>query len=165
MNNILKCVAILSLCLASSGLCLEPGATAPRLKLTDRNGTAVDLQGFKGKVVYLDFWASWRGPCKTSLPWMKNLYEHYRQQGLEVVAINEDTQRDHALQMLDQLNPGFTTLFDEQGRVAANFELPTMPTSFVIGKDGEIRAVHHGFDVAEEAEIERSIKAALDSGR
>src|SRR5512139_2100825 len=73
---------------------VEPGAPAPALALPDAQGATVALDRLRGRVVYVDFWASWCAPCKRSFPWMNELQRRYGAQGLAIVAINVDKRRE-----------------------------------------------------------------------
>ncbi len=130
---------------------------------TAKNAPAktLSLSDFKGKVVYLDFWASWCKPCRRSFPVMQKLQQKYKDQGLVVLTINEDSeQRLAEIFLLDQ-NVTFTSLFDKGGKVAGIYKLVGMPSSFLIDRNGTIKAVHAGFNMKKAKKIERQIKALL----
>ncbi len=140
---------------------VSEGQVAPSFTLTGANGKTVSLDQYKGKVVYLDFWASWCGPCKESLPFMNELYERYNVKGLAVLAVNVDKSRDPALQMMSKVGAKFAVAFDPEGKVPAAYALPTMPTSFLIGKDGKVNLVHKGFRSDNKAEIFLAVEKLL----
>lgn len=137
--------------------------TPPNFRLTTVDGKPVQLSDFKGKVVYLDFWASWCGPCKHTLPWMQRLQQRYRADGLEVVAVNLDPSPADAQPLLTSVRPTFTVLYDPAGSAASDYQVPTMPTSFLIGRDGRIAAVHSGFADEDESVIEREVARLVGS--
>ena len=141
---------------------LEAGTPAPDVNLPGLKD-AVTLAGMSGKVVYVDFWASWCGPCKQSFPFMNELQAKYRAQGLEVLAINLDAKRDDADKFLAQVPAQFNLAFDARGEVAKRFEIKGMPSSYVIGRDGKIAAVHRGFKDEDRKELEARIAQALGS--
>jgi thiol-disulfide isomerase/thioredoxin len=120
---------------------------APSLdhKVMDLQGQPVSLQQFAGKVVYVDFWASWCGPCRKSFPWMNAMQAKYQQQGLEVVAINLDVDSALAHEFLSKLPAQFNLRFDPEGDVAHAFELQGMPSSFLFNRKGELVQSHVGF--------------------
>ena len=113
-----------------------------------------------GKTVYVDFWASWCAPCLTSLPLYNDLYNKYRDRGLEVVAINVDNPIEDGLDfLLDTLR-----LFDSfrpGGDMATQFNVIGMPSSYLIGPDGEVKLVHMGFRPTDMEMIEAAIVANL----
>lgn len=121
-----------------------PGRQAPGFSLPGTDGS-VNLATFKGRVVYLDFWASWCGPCRKSFPWMNELQDQYSAQGLSVVAINMDKTREPAVAFLVDYPPSFTVAFDRQGVVADAYGVRAMPSSYLINRDGRVQSVHWGF--------------------
>lgn len=139
---------------------LDAGAPAPDLNLPGLK-EAVDLAKMKGKVVYVDFWASWCGPCKQSFPWMNDMQAKYQGQGLEIVGVNLDAKRDDADKFLAQTPAQFAIAFDAKADSAKRFGVKGMPTSVLIGRDGKVLAVHSGFKEEERKELEGRFTAAL----
>lgn len=134
---------------------------APDLRLDTRDG-AVNLKDFKGRVVYLDFWASWCKPCVKSFPWMQTMHASYKSQGLEIVAINLDKNRGLAEDFLKKVTVDFTVAFDQKGEAAKSYELRGMPTSYLIGRDGKIYATHIGFREKDKSKLELAIQQLLN---
>ena len=130
---------------------------APFFTLPTQTGS-VSLHSLRGKVVYVDFWASWCIPCRDSFPWMKSIYEKYASKGLEIVAINLDKNREYADKFLQEFYPPFTVAFDPEGKTAEAFEVPTMPSSFLISRNGNIIYTHAGFDEKKIDVVENVIK-------
>ncbi len=135
-------------------------AQAPDIKLPTASGT-VQLSDLKGKVVYLDFWASWCLPCKKSFPWMKDIKKRYAEQGFAIVAVNLDKERALADAFLKQMDVNFTVAFDESGNSASKYKLRGMPSSYLIGRDGKVHASHIGFREKDKDELEQAIKNLL----
>ncbi len=133
---------------------------APSFTLPARAGS-VSLDSLRGSVIYLDFWASWCGPCRASFAWMRSLEARYAARGLRVVAVNLDKQRDLADAFLVEHNAPFTVAFDPAGKTARAYRVAAMPTSFLIGRDGRILVRHAGFDAAHVAGLEQQIEEAL----
>lgn len=133
---------------------------APVFQLPGREGT-VDLAAFRGKVVYLDFWASWCGPCRASFSWMTNLARTHAADSLVVIAVNLDKERALADAFLVEHPAGFRIAFDPRGRTAEAYKVSAMPTSFVIGRDGTVLLRHAGFDARRTVEVEHRIEEAL----
>ncbi len=129
----------------------DPQSGAPTVRLAD----------LRGKVVYLDFWASWCGPCKQSFPWMNDVQSRYGSKGLEIVAIDVDTHSDDARAFLAALPPRFRVAFDVQGVTPRQYAIRGMPTSILIGADGKVLLVHNGFRAEDTAEVEAGIQQAL----
>lgn len=151
------CVAALSTTVAWP---LEAGAPAPDLHLPGVKDT-VTLASLKGKVVYLDFWASWCGPCKQSFPFMNELQAKYRAQGFEIVGVNLDAKRDDADRFLTDTPARFTVAFDAKGESARRFEVKSMPSSVLIGRDGKVITTHKGFKDEDRKELDARIAQAV----
>ena len=122
----------------------------------------LDLSAYKGKVVYLDFWASWCVPCRLSFPWMNRMQDTLGHEGLVVIGVNVDHDRAPANEFL-QANPtGFRIIFDPRGSIASEYKLKDMPTSVLIGRDGKIHIVHSGFFPNREGEYLSDIRTLLN---
>jgi thiol-disulfide isomerase/thioredoxin len=104
-----------------------------------------ELSSLQGRVIYLDFWASWCTPCRQSFPWMQALQTEYASRGLTVIAVNLDQDRAAADTFLQRFHPGFQIHFDPQGRWAEQFGVKGMPTSVVIDRHGVPRFTQSGF--------------------
>ena len=121
----------------------------------------VNLAQLEGKVVYLDFWASWCDPCRESFPWMAEMKEKYGAQGMEVVAVNLDKERALADTFLKTMQVNFVVAFDASGESAEKYGLRGMPGSYLIGRDGNIQASHLGFNDKDKVKLEAAIKVLL----
>lgn len=121
----------------------------------------VRLEAYRGKLVYLDFWASWCGPCKLSFPWMAGLQQRHGGAGLRVVAVNLDIRRDDAAAFLSRIPAGFTIAYDQQGGTARAYGIKGMPSSALIGRDGKLLWLHTGFNENDRAALEARIETAL----
>ena len=137
-------------------------ATAPDFSLPTTNGD-INLEQLKGKLVYLDFWASWCQPCKKSFPWMQQIKQKYGPQGLEIVAINLDKDRRLAEAFLRGMKVNFIVAFDAEGRSAILYRLNGMPGSYLIGRDGSLYASHVGFREKDKATLEKLIRSHLSN--
>jgi cytochrome c biogenesis protein CcmG, thiol:disulfide interchange protein DsbE len=107
--------------------------------------SSLDLTSLGGRVVYLDFWASWCGPCRQSFPWMEILKSTYGAQGLEIITVNLDRDRADADKFLKQLHPTFDVRFDPKGELAELYKIQGMPSSVLIDRHGVTRFTHVGF--------------------
>jgi cytochrome c biogenesis protein CcmG, thiol:disulfide interchange protein DsbE len=143
-----------------SAMAVEVGQAAPDIELAAGAG-AEKLSSLKGKLVYVDFWASWCVPCRQSFPWMNDMQAKYGAKGLQIVGVNLDAKRADADQFLAQLPARFTIGFDAKGTSAKQFGVKGMPTSVLVGPDGKVIAVHQGFKDADRAELEAKFVAAL----
>lgn len=133
---------------------------APAIKLPALSGE-LDLAKLRGKVVYLDFWASWCKPCKKSFPWMNEMKAIYQDQGLEVVAVNLDKDKKLADAFLQENKVNFIIAFDQSGDTATAYKLQGMPSSYLIGRDGKLYASHIGFREEDKSKMEQAIKRLL----
>jgi cytochrome c biogenesis protein CcmG, thiol:disulfide interchange protein DsbE len=157
-----KLLLIISVFLAVTSLPLYANSnTAPDFKLPGMDGP-VQLSDFKGKVVYLDFWASWCQPCKKSFPWMNEIQHKYADEGLKIVAVNLDKNRELADKFLKKMQADFNIVFDEKGATASTYKLRGMPSSFIITRDGLVYASHIGFRDKDKEQLEDAIKSLLD---
>ena len=154
----------LGIALSVSALAIEVGQSAPEIQLSGRSG-AIKLSELKGKAVYLDFWASWCGPCKQSFPWMNEMQAKYGAKGLQVLAVNLDQKPEDATGFLQQTKVDFLIAMDPVGQSAQKYNVKGMPSSLLIGRDGKVTVVHTGFNAASKAELERAIVAALEAGK
>lgn len=124
------------------------GEAAPAFRLKDMKGNTVTLESLKGKVVFLDFWATWCGPCKEEFPELDALYKKYGKDGFEVIGISVDKSESNVAEFLKKRPVSFTILTNTKGDVAESYGLPGMPTGLIIGKDGVIKYRHAGFSRA-----------------
>jgi thiol-disulfide isomerase/thioredoxin len=162
--------ALLTLAAGATALLVRPahavavGEAAPVLQLPGLNGP-VDLATLQGRVVLLDFWASWCTPCKLSFPWMNALQARLGPRGLQVVAVNLDRQRSAADVFLRQTPAQFTVGFDPSGDSPKRFGVKAMPTSLLIGADGRVLVQHEGFRDSDRPTLEAAVEAALAKRR
>lgn len=152
-------------CFALTASAADP-VPAPSLILPSDHGQ-VDLAALKGRVVYLDFWASWCGPCRKSFPWMSDLQARYASQGLSVIAVNLDQDHAQVAKFLAAYPPGFTVAYDPQGTSAEHYDVQGMPSSYLIDRAGRIRARHIGFREQDAAAREAEVRKLLlsETGR
>jgi thiol-disulfide isomerase/thioredoxin len=144
-------------------LAASPGDAAPALTLATASGETFDLAKLRGKVVYVDFWASWCAPCKRSFPWMNEMLSKYRASGLEIVAVNVDRKREDADRFLAAAPARFTVVFDPAGKAPADWEVKAMPTSYLVDANGRVAFVESGFRDERKGDVEARIRAALPS--
>ena len=121
----------------------------------------LDPKEFQGRVIYLDFWASWCGPCRQSFPWMEILKDSYGPQGLEIVAVNLDRDRADADKFLHQIHPTFDLRFDPKGELAERYKVRGMPSSVLIDRHGVTRFTHVGFRPIDARVYEAQVRQLL----
>jgi thiol-disulfide isomerase/thioredoxin len=145
------CVATLSMPVPAA-----PKGQAPDFRLPGTK-SEIKLAAFRGKPVYVDFWASWCGPCRKSFPWMNEIQEKYGNK-IKVIAINLDQERAEADKFLKQNPPKFTIAFDPSGKTAEAYKVKAMPSSYLIDPNGRIVSSHAGFRSQDKQELERLIQ-------
>jgi len=122
---------------------------------------AFDLEAFRGKIVWVDFWASWCTPCRRSFPWLNEVMARYGDQGLEIVGVNVDKERALAEEFLRDTPARFSIAYYPEGAMAAKYEVLGMPSSFLIDRDGNVISSHIGFRRDERENYEAAIVEAL----
>ena len=137
-------------------------SVAPDFNLPTRS-SSITLPELKGKVVYLDFWASWCHPCKQSFPWLNELQAKYKDQGLVVLGINLDKDRSQADAFLKHTPANFTIAFDPEADTASVFKVKGMPSSFLMDRNGLIQAEHKGFRDKDKAKMEQAVAQLLNN--
>lgn len=151
----------LAACLSLSVLLALPALAADRTIVPAAEFKLADHQG---KVVVLDFWASWCKPCKMAMPWLSQLQRKYAKQGLQIVAVSVDTDEAAMRSRLPDIDPGIVVVFDPKGVLAQQYKLQGMPTTFLIDRDGKQTASHVGYLESQAAEREAEIAAMLEEG-
>jgi len=139
------------------------GEPAPAFTLAGLDGRPVSLAAERGRVVWLDFWASWCGPCRQSFPWMAQMQQRHGARGLRVVAVSVDTNLEDARRFVSRTNAPFAIGLDPSGELARTYSVRSMPTSVLIDGTGRVLAVHAGFKASDAAALERRIEQALDA--
>lgn len=120
-----------------------------------------ELNQHAGKVIYLDFWASWCVPCRKSFPWMAQMQTKYKQDGFTVISINVDADKSLADTFLIDNPINFPVVFDPNGELAKEFKLKGMPSSFIIDKSGNIVKAHTGFFTNKMLEYEKELASLI----
>lgn len=121
----------------------------------------LDLKAHQGKVVYLDFWASWCKPCRESFPWMNGLLAKYPPGDFTVITINLDAESEAMQRFLDKVPAKFDIYHDPSGQLAEQFRLEGMPTSYLIDASGKVVKRHLGFYTGDVKRYEREIEDLL----
>lgn len=111
--------------------------------------------------VIIDFWASWCGPCRKSFPWMNAIQEKYSSQGFVVVSVNLDANKPLATQFLKETPASFDVIYDPKGSIAKKLAIKGMPSSMIIGRDGQIKSSHTGFNNKKSVGYENEVKQLL----
>ena len=160
---------LFSLLVAAAGLLAGPAAAldvgdrAPDFAAPSLAGDApVELSKYRGKVVYLDFWASWCGPCLVAIPEIEEMRSEFPSDRFQIVAVNLDKKKKKALRFLDKHPVGYPSASDPKGRLPGQYGVETMPTSYLIDAEGVIRYVHRGFERGDGSKLREEIRALLE---
>lgn len=172
MNRLVKTLLISSVfslsLIALPAIAVEEGIAAPDFTLPGvrANDMAITLSELKGKIVYVDFWASWCAPCLRSLPEIHTLYEQYQERGFEVVAITIDDPVEDALDFLNDLETplSYHVVLDLTAEIMDQYGVVGMPTSFLIDREGIVRKVHKGFRAGDTELLEQALLGLLAEG-
>ena len=157
--TLLPLLATLALVFPKQGL----GDPAPGFSLPLLSGSGlISLSELEGKTVYIDFWASWCGPCRQSLPLYEVMNESLPQDKFRLVAINLDENRDDALRFLEQHPVSYIVAFDPEGVSASSWGIKAMPSSFLVNPRGEIVKEWIGFHPSHIEEIEDEIRSLIE---
>ncbi|MBT7306985.1 MAG: TlpA family protein disulfide reductase [Gammaproteobacteria bacterium] len=157
-------VLLIPLLLSPPLLAVSVGDPATHFTLPTIQGhpaTTLSLSELQGKVVYLDFWASWCPPCRISFPFMEQLQDDFSTQGFKVVAISLDQEQKSIDHFLKNFSKELTILHDSSGETATHYDLLAMPTSYLIDTKGIIRSIHYGFHEGIASTIHKEIEVLL----
>ncbi len=134
------------------------------MSFTINASSAIDLSPYKGKVVYLDFWASWCVPCRRSFPWMNQIRKKFNKKDLAIIAVNVDKDPVLVAHFLKKYPASFKIIYDANGEHASYYNLQAMPSSFLFDRNGNLIKRHKGFFVKHKARYQQEIKEAIMRG-
>jgi thiol-disulfide isomerase/thioredoxin len=136
-------------------------ATAPTFSLPSRAGQSVALDSLKGKVVMLNFWASWCKPCRDEMPLLEQMHKRYNKQGFALLGVNVDAESTDAEKLLKSVQVSFPVLFDKESKISQLYNVDSMPFSVFIDRKGNVRYRHRGYKSGDESEYLDQIRALL----
>ena len=136
--------------------------TTPEFALEDVSGKLIRLRNFRGKVVFLNFWATWCVPCRQEMPAMEKLHREFRDRGLEIVAVNFREEKDEIQKFLQELGLTFTVLLDKDGKVSEQYGVWSLPLSYVINRKHEFVGKALGSREWDSKEGKNFFRALLD---
>jgi peroxiredoxin len=137
------------------------GSRAPEIGLRSLDGDTIRMRDLRGKVVIVDFWASWCQPCREEMPVLNRLYDRYKEQGLVVVGVSQDTRPQNARGFLRRTRVDFPIVIDDDHEVAGRYSPPRMPSSYIVDRRGVVRHVHEGFRSGDERTLEQQVRRLL----
>ena len=153
--------ALFAFALALRAYGVAPGQAAPAFALPDASGKTLSLASLRGRVVYVDFWASWCTPCRRSFPWMNVMQARYGQEGLSIVGVNVDKRRADADRFLGDVPATFEVVFDAAGATPAAYGVKAMPSSYLVDRRGNVVAAGEGFHDERRDALEAQIRSLL----
>jgi peroxiredoxin len=157
-------LAAAALALAASTLAsgaIAPQSAAPDFTLRTMDGPNVRLKEQRGRVVMVNFWATWCGPCRQEMPHLERLHRKYRSAGLVLLGVNVDDDTKKAADVAGKLGVSFPMLLDTDKQVSRLYDLATMPSTVLIDRDGKVRYVHRGYHAGYEEHYDRQIRELL----
>ena len=153
--------AALTGALAVTSLVGASASMAPSFTLPSRSGDTVSLAQLKGKVVMLNFWASWCGPCRQEMPLLDQMHKRYSALGFTLVGVNVDANSKDAEAWLSKTPVSFPVLFDRESKVSKLYDVNAMPSTVFIDRKGNVRYLHRGYKAGDEGEYLNQIRALL----
>jgi thiol-disulfide isomerase/thioredoxin len=163
VRHLLKIISCLVIALLSLNVsAVQIGQKAPSFTLPTLDGSGqLSLADYKGKVVFIDFWASWCPPCRKSLPLIDKMREELPREKFEVIAINVDEDSEDGLGFLQQVPVSYPVGADVEGAVPSKYGVMGMPTSLLIDESGVVRYIHEGFAESDMQTIRNVVKTLL----
>jgi len=146
---------------AASAAGPAPGGPAPDFTLRTLDGKNLRLQEQRGKVVLVNFWATWCAPCRQEMPLLDQMYQKYKGAGFTLLGVNVDDDSKNAAAVAGKLGVNFPVLFDSDKTVSKLYDLNSMPSTLLIDRDGRVRFMHRGYQSGYEATYEKQIRELL----
>jgi len=153
--------AALAVCASVAVPAVAPSAIAPDFTLRTMDGPNLRLQEQRGRVVLVNFWASWCGPCRQEMPQLNKLYDKYRASGFVLLGVNIDEDARMATDLATKLGVKFPVLLDTDKKVSRLYDMSAMPATLVIDRDGRVRYIHRGYRDGFEKTYELQIRELL----
>lgn len=158
-------IVMLCLCLITGAAgAVETSHPAPDFTLKSFAGENLRLQEYRGKVVLVNFWASWCGPCRQEMPILDRIQKRYGPLGLVTLGVNVDTDESSAREIAGDAHVTFPLLLDRQQEVSHSYQVAGMPFSVLIDRDGNVQYIHRGYKPGDEKEYINRIRQLLGSG-
>jgi peroxiredoxin len=139
----------------------ETPVTAPDFSLTDSDGNVVSLSDMRGKVVLINFWATWCGPCRQEMPILEALYQRYESLGFTLLGVNVEENSSDAVSFLKETPVTFPILYDPDNDVSRLFDVAAMPSTVIVDREGKMRFLHHGYQPGYENAYQDQIRELI----
>ncbi|MET0335482.1 MAG: TlpA disulfide reductase family protein [Rhizobacter sp.] len=153
--------ALLFAAAGSATAAAEVGTAAPDFTLRTLNGPNMRLQEQRGKVVLVNFWATWCGPCRREIPHLNRIADKYKSSGLVLMGINVDEDVRNAAEVATKMAVSFPVLLDTDKQVSKLYDLNSMPSTMVIDRSGRVRFLHRGYQDGYENQYDQQIRELL----
>jgi peroxiredoxin len=153
--------AALAVVVPLSGAAVAPAALAPDFTLRSVDGPNLRLNEQRGRVVLVNFWATWCGPCRQEMPHLNRLYDKYRASGFVLLGVNVDDDSRNAIALASKLGVKFPVLLDSDKKVSQLYDMSAMPATVLIDKDGRVRFLHRGYQTGVEDTYDKQIREML----
>jgi peroxiredoxin len=157
----LLCAAPLLACAAAAAVTVQPSTIAPDFTLRSMEGPNLRLNEQRGRVVMVNFWATWCGPCRQEMPHLNKLYDKYRDSGFVLLGVNIDDNAGKATDLAAKLGLKFPVLLDTDKTVSRLYDMGTMPATVVIDREGRVRHLHRGYRDGYELIYDQQVRALL----
>ncbi len=134
---------------------------APGFELPLRSGGTVSLAGLRGKVVMINFWASWCGPCRQEFPILDEMYRKYQPMGFTLLGVNVESETSDAERFLASTPVAFPIAFDRENSVSGQYGVSAMPTTLLVDRKGNVRWLHRAYKPGDENEYLNQLRRLL----
>jgi peroxiredoxin len=163
LQQVSKTLLVLLCCAMSlvANAALTPLSAAPDFTLRAMSGTNLRLQEQRGRVVMINFWATWCGPCRQEMPHLNRLYDKYKSAGFVILGVNVDEDKKNAAELAQKLGVKFPVLWDAEKSVSRLYDLSTMPSTVLVDRNGNVRYVHKGYLNGYEDTYDKQIRELL----
>ena len=138
------------------------GEKAPGFSLPAEGGGTLSLESYKGKIVLLDFWASWCPPCRKELPVLQSVYKEFKDRGVVLIGISCDQDKEKGEAFVKENKLDFPIGYDSEGEVGKMYKVTSLPTLFILDREGTIQKVHIGMPPDLETLLKKELEAFLD---
>ena len=139
----------------------KSGEIAADFTLKSMDGSNIRLHELRGKVVMVNFWATWCGPCRQEMPLLDELYRRYQKSGFTLIGVNIDNEKGNAIRMAKKLKVSFPVVFDTDKKVSERYDVATMPYTLLIDRDGKIQHLHRGYVPGVEKKYDKQIASLV----
>ncbi len=160
-RGLMFAAAVLGAALTASAAAIQPSAIAPDFTLRSVGGPNLRLQEQRGRVVLVNFWATWCAPCRQEMPHLNKLYDKYRSSGLVLLGVNIDDDARTATDLAAKLGLQVPVLRDTDKTVSRLYEMGAMPSTVLIDREGRVRYLHRGYRDGYEVTYDEQIRALL----